>query len=67
MSADLIHQCAREVPLFGGLVDCGWPNHREALGQTLIVLLMSTMPFWLATLVVYGTDNDLSYAAFKGA
>lgn len=55
------------MPLFGGLVDCDWPNHREALGQTFIVLLMSTMPFWLATLVVYGTGDDLSGAALRGA
>jgi len=65
MNREEVRQVAREVPLFGGLVDCDFPNHREAIGQTFIVLLMSTMPFWLATLIVYGTGNDLSFAAFK--
>ena len=57
----------REAPLLGGLVDCDWSDHREALGQTFIVLLFSTAPIWLAALIVYGRGTSLKFAAFGAA
>jgi len=55
---------AREVPLFGGLVDCDLADHWKALGQTFIVVLISTAPIWLAALVVYGKGNDLGVDSY---
>jgi len=67
MRADEFRNLARQVPLLGGLVDCDGADHWEALGQTFVVLLFSTAPIWLATLIVYATGNNLAYAAFKAA
>lgn len=46
---------AREVPVFGGIVDCGIRDHWEALGQTTVLFVLSVMPIWLGTLIVYAT------------
>jgi hypothetical protein len=48
----------RQIPLFGPLVDCNARDHAETLGQTLIVLLLSTAPLWLGGLVIYGINPD---------
>jgi hypothetical protein len=55
------------VPLLGGLVDCDGADHWEALGQTFVVLLLSTTPIWLAALIIYGSGNNRDYSAFKVA
>jgi hypothetical protein len=54
----------REIPLLGPLADCDGSNHWESLGQTFITLLLSTTPIWLATIVIFGTGTELTYAAF---
>jgi hypothetical protein len=67
ITADDLRNLAREVPLLGGLVDCDGPDHWEALGQTFVVLLLSTTPIWLATLIIYGMGTDLKYSALTKA
>jgi len=57
----------REIPLFGPLMDCDGSDHWESLGQTLVILLLSTTPIWLATLVIFGTGTQMSYAVFWAA
>ena len=57
----------RKLPLIGGLSDCDGSDHWEALGQTFVVLLLSTTPIWLAGLIVYGTGTDLGFSALKDA
>lgn len=58
----------REVPVFGGLVDCGLRDHWESLSQTTVLIILSAMPFWLGALIIYSlTDKTGSagmYAAF---
>jgi len=55
----------RQIPLFGPLVDCNARDHAETIGQTLIVLLLSTAPLWLGGLVIYvsNPDNTLTLEA----
>ena len=48
----------RQIPLFGPLVDCNARDHAETLGQTLIILLLSTAPLWLGGMVIYGVSAD---------
>lgn len=47
----------RAVPLFGGLVECDRDDHWKAVQQTTIVLLLSTMPVWLGTIIVFAMDD----------
>jgi hypothetical protein len=60
----------RPLPLLGGLADCDARDHWNSLGETFVVLLISTTPIWLGTLVVYATGNstgpDAFWAAFYG-
>lgn len=56
---------AREVPLFGGLVDCDKSDHWEALGQTTVLFVLSSMPIWLGTLIVYATGEKPGFLGFK--
>jgi hypothetical protein len=51
----------RRIPLFGPLVDCHARDHAETLGQTLIVLLLSTAPLWLGGLVIFGISPEDSF------
>src|SRR5258708_21040805 len=51
----------RRVPLFGPLVECDLRDHAETLGQTLIVLLLSTAPLWLGGLVIFGINSQDSF------
>jgi hypothetical protein len=57
----------RDIPLLGPLIDCDGSDHWESLGQTLVILLLSTTPIWLATLVIFGTGTEMSYAALWAA
>jgi hypothetical protein len=67
MTANEFRDYVREVPLLGGLVDCDASDHWEALGQTFVVVLFSTAPIWLATLIVYGSGSRLAYADLRAA
>lgn len=53
-----------KTPLFGGLVDCTWSDHRETFGQVLLVLVFATAPIWLAALVVAELGPQASPGAF---
>lgn len=66
-TATQLRNYARQVPLLGGLVDCDGADHWEALGQTFVVLLLSTTPIWLGALIIYGSGSNLDYSAFKSA
>jgi hypothetical protein len=57
----------RKIPIFGGLVDCTWRDHGEALGQTTVLLIVSTMPIWLGTLIVYSFGEAVGRSAFRFA
>ena len=46
------------IPLIGPLVDCRLRDHVETIGQTFVVLLLSTAPLWLGALVIHGTTQD---------
>ena len=65
ITATQFRDYARQVPLLGGLVDCDGADHWDALGQTFVVLLLSTTPIWLAALIIYGSGTNLDYSAFK--
>src|ERR1039458_10024513 len=67
LTANQFRDYARQVPLLGGLVDCDGADHWEALGQTFVVLLLSTTPIWLAALIIYGSGDNLAYPALKAA
>src|SRR5258708_33801486 len=57
----------REVPIFGGLLDCDGHDHWESLGQTTVLFVLSSMPIWLGTLIVYATGEKAGCVAFKAA
>ncbi len=57
----------RGFPLFGGLVDCGFKEHWDAASQILVVLILSTTPIWLATLLLYSMGDNGSYAELRAA
>src|ERR1700692_2847508 len=57
----------REIPVLGGLVDCSGKDHWDSLGQTTVLFLLSTMPIWLGTLIVYATGENAGFLAFKRA
>jgi hypothetical protein len=57
MTAESFKDYARETPILGGLVDCDGREHWEALGQTTVLFLLSAMPIWLGTLIVYATGE----------
>jgi hypothetical protein len=54
----------RGAPLFGGLVDCDLEDHWKAVQQTVVVLVLSTMPVWLGTVIVYALGASGSRVAF---
>lgn len=58
---------AREIPVVGGLVDCNGQDHWEALGQTLVLFVLSTMPIWLGTLIVYATGSGRGWSGTESA
>jgi hypothetical protein len=53
----------RGIPLFGGLVECDLDDHWKAVQQTTVVLLLSTMPVWLGTIIVFALGDTLSATA----
>lgn len=58
---------AREFPIFGGLVDCQRRDFWEALGQTTVLFVLSSMPIWLGTLIVYATGEKAGGLGFRMA
>jgi hypothetical protein len=56
---------AREVPIFGGLVDCRGRDHWDALGQSFVLFVLSSMPIWLGTLIVYAMGDKVGCLGFK--
>lgn len=57
-----------KVPLLGGLVECEWGDHWDSFRQVVLNLLISTMPIWLATLVLFGRSQGSTaefYAALR--
>jgi hypothetical protein len=63
----MLRDLAKQFPIFGGLVDCSWQDHWESLGQTTVVLVLSTMPIWLGTIIVYATGDTTGYGGFRSA
>lgn len=57
----------RSIPLLGGLVECDRDDHWKAVQQTVVVLLLSTMPVWLGTLIVYALGANASRSALWAA
>lgn len=57
MTAEDVKDYAREIPIFGGLVDCDGHDHWESLGQTTVLFVLSSMPIWLGALIVYATGD----------
>lgn len=58
---------AREIPVLGGLVDCDGHDHWESLGQTTVLFILSSMPIWLGTLIVYATGEKTGCVGFRSA
>jgi len=42
-----IKRFCRHVPLIGGLADARWRDHREAIKELGVNILISTAPIWL--------------------
>ena len=67
MQPDEFRNKLREIPIFGGLVDCDGHDHWESLGQTTVLFVLSSMPIWLGTLIVYATGEKTGCLAFISA
>jgi hypothetical protein len=65
MEKEVVLNMLREVPIFGGLVDCDLRDHWESLGQTTVLFVLSVMPIWLGTLIVYATGQTSGCLGFK--
>jgi hypothetical protein len=65
MKKEDIQDKAREFPVLGGLVDCDGRDHWESLGQTTVLFVLSSMPIWLGTLIVYATGEVTGRAGAK--
>jgi hypothetical protein len=57
MKREDLRNYAREIPIFGGLVDCDGRDHWESLGETAVLFILSSMPIWLGALIVYATGD----------
>lgn len=57
----------REIPLLGPLADCDGEDHWQSLGQTIVVVVLSTTPIWLAAIVVFAMGVEISSGAFLSA
>jgi hypothetical protein len=55
----------REIPVFGGLVDCDGHDHWESIGETTVLFILSSMPIWLGALIVYATSNKVGLVGWK--
>jgi hypothetical protein len=67
MTLEDVKDYAKEVPVLGGLVDCDGRDYWESLGQTTVLFVLSTMPIWLGTLIVYVTGEKTGCLGFKVA
>lgn len=67
MTREEIRGYAKEFPVLGGLVVCDGRDHWDALGQTTVLFVLSTMPIWLGTLIVYAMGELTGFAGFKCA
>lgn len=47
----------RHVPLVGGLADARWSDHREALKEVGVNVLLSTAPIWLGCIFLLAFQN----------
>lgn len=56
---------AREIPVFGGLVDCDGRDHWESLGETAVLFTLSSMPIWLGALIVYATTDKVGCMGWR--
>lgn len=52
------------IPLFGGLIVCDGDDHWKATQQTIVVLVLSTMPVWLGSLIAFSLGSTVSWSAF---
>jgi hypothetical protein len=54
----------RSVPIFGGLVDAKWTDHREAIAELSCAFIFSTLPIWGgALLMLFDRGNSASFWA----
>src|SRR4029077_347599 len=67
MTRETLLNTLREIPILGGLIDCGGQDHWESLGQTTVLFVLSSMPIWLGTLIVYATGDKVGHGAVKTA
>jgi len=51
----------KKVPLFGGLVNCTFTNHKYAIGELLSTLLFSFLPILIAYIVSYLGDHSTKF------
>lgn len=51
--SDCLKRCFTQIPIFGGLGQTTVDDHKEALREWFISLLISTAPIWGGTLVLY--------------
>lgn len=57
----------RRFPLLGGLVDCDGEDHWESIQQTVVIVILSTMPIWLGTIIIVALGDAVSRATLKAA
>jgi len=43
----------RGLPVFGGLADARWRDHREAINEVGVNVLLSTLPIWLGAIFLF--------------
>jgi hypothetical protein len=55
----------RAIPLLGGLVDCDGEDHWDSVQQTTVILILSTMPIWLGTLIIFGLGDPSTGPSLK--
>jgi len=67
MKREDVWNYAREIPILGGLVDCDGRDHWESLGETTVLFILSSMPIWLGTLIVYATGDKIGGVGWKVA
>lgn len=48
----------RNIPLIGPLADCSLRDHWETTVQMFLILLFSTAPLWLGSLVIFATSTE---------
>jgi hypothetical protein len=63
----MLRDRVRRFPLFGGLADCDGEDHWESLQQTSVILILSTMPIWLGTVIIVALADANSGVTLKAA